>query len=149
MLLISSSQEKQTATKPRASRDREFYVNESQWGSESLRHRSGAEHFSRCQARVMIPSPSALADSLSSRPVARSRIPGGPWLRPGSPRRSRSQRQGAQLSQRNRESLRLGALEGPTVRPTRSGAVTVHHKQLEVCYISINLPVSAQAAASR
>ena len=30
MLLISSSHEKQTAIKPRASRDREFYVNESQ-----------------------------------------------------------------------------------------------------------------------
>ena len=30
MLLISSSHEKQTAIKPKASRDREFYVNESQ-----------------------------------------------------------------------------------------------------------------------
>ena len=46
MLLISSSHEKQMAIKPRSSRHREFYVNESQRGSEYLRHRSGAEHFS-------------------------------------------------------------------------------------------------------
>ena len=45
MMLISSSHEKQTAIKPRASRETEsFYINESQSGIKSPRRHLGAEH---------------------------------------------------------------------------------------------------------
>ena len=57
MLLISSSHEKQTAIKPRASRDRKFNINESQWGIESPRHHLGAEHLSHGPRVALEPLP--------------------------------------------------------------------------------------------
>ena len=47
------SHEKQTAIKPTASRDREFYINESQWGIKSPRHHLDAKHLSSCAAAAV------------------------------------------------------------------------------------------------